>query len=222
MKFLITNKNIFNTQDAHKLDISDEFKGAINATKGNENKIRVVLNKADSINGQQLTRVYGALMWSLGRVFSHPEVPRVYLGSFWDQPLQHRDLETLLVSEKRDLLADLRDLPRNSIIRRINEVIRRARMAKTHALIIGHFKKEMPGFFGKTKQQNALLDNIEEEFAKVQMKNQLPKGDFPDPVHFREHLAQFKIDKLQKYDKKLMEKLDDVFSSNLGLDRNIA
>ena len=54
--------------DAHKLDISDEFKQAIDAVKAFDSKIRVVLNKCDQIGTQQLVRVYGALMWSLGKV----------------------------------------------------------------------------------------------------------------------------------------------------------
>ena len=32
-------------------------------------------------------RVYGALMWSLGKVFMTPEVCKVYVGSFNDKPL---------------------------------------------------------------------------------------------------------------------------------------
>ena len=62
--------------DPHKLDISDEFKEVIGALLGNEEKVRVCLNKADSVDQQQLLRVYGALMWSLGKVMNNPEVVR--------------------------------------------------------------------------------------------------------------------------------------------------
>lgn len=43
--------------DAHKLDISDELKKVITALKPHDDKMRVVLNKADQINSQQLMRV---------------------------------------------------------------------------------------------------------------------------------------------------------------------
>ncbi|GJP63951.1 hypothetical protein CLOP_g20978 [Closterium sp. NIES-67] len=70
--------------DPHKLDVSDEFKRVITSLHGNADKIRLVLNKADQVNTQQLMRVYGALMWSLGKVINTPEVMRVYIGSFSD------------------------------------------------------------------------------------------------------------------------------------------
>jgi hypothetical protein len=37
-------------------------------------QVRVILNKSDQVDQQQLMRVYGALMWSLGKVFRSPEV----------------------------------------------------------------------------------------------------------------------------------------------------
>lgn len=63
---------------------------------------RVLLNKADTIDTQQLMRVYGALMWSLGKVMQTPEVCRVYIGSFWEAPLSNFENRFLLeVSEER-------------------------------------------------------------------------------------------------------------------------
>ena len=93
--------------DAHKLDISDEFQAAIKALKGQDDKIRVVLNKADKVTSQQLMRVYGAMMWSLGKVVATPEVARVYIGSFWDGPCQNPAMEPFFKAEQADLLKDL-------------------------------------------------------------------------------------------------------------------
>lgn len=45
--------------------------------------------------------------------------------------------------------------------------MKRARAAKIHAYIISHLKKEMPSVMGKAKAQQRLIDNLEDEFAKV-------------------------------------------------------
>uniref|UniRef100_A0A803NYU5 Uncharacterized protein n=1 Tax=Cannabis sativa TaxID=3483 RepID=A0A803NYU5_CANSA len=200
--------------DPHKLDISDEFKRVISSLRGHDDKIRVVLNKADQVDTQQLMRVYGALMWSLGKVLNSPEVSRVYIGSFNDKPVKESALgpmgQELFEKEQDDLLADLVDIPKKACDRRINEFVKRARAAKMHAYIISHLKKEMPAMMGKAKTQQRLIDNLEDEFAKVQREFHLPPGDFPNVEHFREVLNGYSIDKFEKLKPKLIQGVDDM------------
>lgn len=44
--------------DPHKLDISDEFKRVISSLRGHDDKIRVVLNKADQVDTQQVRSLF--------------------------------------------------------------------------------------------------------------------------------------------------------------------
>ncbi|WJX96930.1 EH domain-containing protein 1 [Trifolium repens] len=200
--------------DPHKLDISDEFKRVIGSLRGHDDKIRVVLNKADQIDTQQLMRVYGALMWSLGKVLNTPEVVRVYIGSFNDKPINEGFVgplgQELFEKEQNDLLSDLVDIPRKACDGRINEFVKRARSAKIHAYIISHLKMEMPAMMGKAKVQQRLIDNLEDEFRKVQREFHLPVGDFPNVDHFRDVLSSYSIDKFDKLKPKMIQAVDDM------------
>ncbi|GAA5805173.1 P-loop containing nucleoside triphosphate hydrolase protein [Helicostylum pulchrum] len=203
--------------DSYKLDISNEFKMAIHSLKGQEEKIRVVLNKSDMVSQQQLMRVYGAMMWSLGKVVQTPEVMRVYLASFWNEkpPNCFEDCRELIEAESRDLLIDLKELRRNAAIRKVNEIVKRARLARVHAIIIGHLKKEMPAMFGKKKKQEALLKNLEQEFIKIQNKYHLPAGDFPNPEKFRQSLTLYDMDKFKPLKEDLIERVDEALAVDL-------
>ncbi|GAN06268.1 past-1 [Mucor ambiguus] len=203
--------------DSYKLDISNEFKMAIHSLKGQEEKIRVVLNKSDMVSQQQLMRVYGAMMWSLGKVVQTPEVMRVYLSSFWTEkpPNCFEDCRELIEAESKDLLVDLKELRRNAAIRKVNEIVKRARLARVHALIIGHLKKEMPSMFGKKKKQEKLLQHLDQEFIKIQNKYHLPAGDFPNPEKFRQNLALYDMDKFKNIKEDLLERVDEALAVDL-------
>ncbi|KAH9607232.1 hypothetical protein KSS87_021296 [Heliosperma pusillum] len=201
--------------DPYKLDISDEFKRVISSLQGHDDKIRVILNKADQVDTQQLMRVYGALMWSLGKVLNTPEVTRVYIGSFNDVPSNETAAanpmgQDLFIKEQNDLIADLKDIPKNACNRRVNEFVKRARAAKVHALIISHLKKEMPILIGKAKAQETLINNLD-----VQREFHLPAGDFPDVDNFREVLMDYNIDKFEKLRPKLIQTVDDMLSNDI-------
>lgn len=200
--------------DCAKLDISDEFKRVIMTLRGHDDKIRVILNKSDGVSSQQLMRVYGALMWSLGKVVPTPEVMRVYIGSFWNQPYQNQDNIKLFEAEQADLIRDLHTLPRNSAVRKINELVKRARLARVHAHIMGHLKGKMPSFFGKDTKKLELMQNLDAEFREVERIYKLPPGDFPDPQRFKVHMGDIDLDKMPKINTELFDKINEV----LGID----
>jgi len=193
--------------DAHKLDISDEFKRAIEVIKPQEDKIRIALNKADSLNQQQLIRVYGALMWSLAKIFNAPEVLRVYVGSFWDKPLQHDGNRELFEAEQDDLFDDLQGLPRFATVRKLNDIIKRTRLAKVHALIISHLRKEMP-MIGKDSKKKQLISHLDEVYVKLQKDHQIPATDFPDIKMMRQKLLEYDFMKFNSFDRKLIDRVD--------------
>lgn len=202
--------------DAHKLDISDEFRNVIQALKGHDEKIKIVLNKADGITNQQLMRVYGALMWSLGKVINTPEVMRVYVGSFWSPPADFERLNTdLITTEHQDLIHDLKGLPRQSAIRRVNELVKRARLVRVHAYIIESLRKELPSFFGRAAKQQKLINNLEEEFARIQKTFNLPIGDFPEVSAFKEVLRNVDLSQFPKLSTKMMASVDEALSVDL-------
>lgn len=199
--------------DAHKLDISDELKRVMELMIPHLDKIRIVLNKADSISTQQLMRVYGALMWSLGKVMNTPEVSRVYIGSFWDAPMQNTEQAELLQKEEMDLCHDIMALPQQAVMRRINEMVKRARSVKVHAYIIHYLRKQLPYTWGKREKQRRLIGRLDSEFLAAARRYGLPKGDFPPIEPFRQALYEIKdLSEFPKLDKKLVREMDKVFS----------
>ncbi|KAJ6666851.1 hypothetical protein lerEdw1_018853 [Lerista edwardsae] len=226
--------------DAHKLDISDEFSEVIKALKNHEDKMRVVLNKADQIETQQLMRVYGALMWSLGKIVNTPEVIRVYIGSFWSHPLHIPDNRKLFEAEEQDLFRDIQSLPRNAALRKLNDLIKRARLAKSqfgeigklvasvpewnkiflnksvHAYIISSLKKEMPSVFGKDNKKKELVNNLGEIYGRIEREHQISPGDFPNLKKMQEQLQAQDFSKFQPIKSKLLDAVEDMLANDIA------
>ena len=184
--------------DVQKLDISDEMSSAIKILQKYSDKIKVVLNKADSVSHQQLMKIYGALLWSLGKVIDTPEVTRVYIGSFWHEPLRNEDTAPLLEIEMADLLRDLAALPRHGAVRKINDIVKRVRMVLTHAKILDYIRNQMPSMFGKEKKKQQLLDNMADVFRQVMKVHNLSMGDFPEINKFKRDIGNMNFLELPK------------------------
>ncbi|CAH1712543.1 EH domain-containing protein 1 [Aphis gossypii] len=202
--------------DAHKLDISDEFRRSIEALRGHDDKIRIILNKADMIDHQQLMRVYGALMWSLGKVLQTPEVARVYIGSFWDKPLRYDGNRRLFEDEEQDLFKDLQSLPGNAALRKLNDLIKRARLAKVHAYIISALHKEMPALFRREGRKKELIKNLGTIYQNIQKEQQISPGDFPDLKKMQEVLVNLDFSKFQSLKPHLLEEVDKMLANDIA------
>jgi len=125
----------------------------------------------------------------------------------------------LFEKESRDLIEDLRTLPRNSAIRKVNELVKRMRLAKVHALIIGHLKSQMPSMWGFEKKQKELTDSIVEEFRKVQIQHNLPAGDFPNVERFKQKLigGDIKMTDFPKLKEKYVEAVDKALNNDIPM-----
>lgn len=87
-------------------------------------------------------------------MFNTPEVVKVYVGSFnaknqgadgSQQPWANNPLGAMLFEkEQQDLLNDLYAVPSRSTDRKVNEFVKRVRAARTHMLIVGNLRKQMP------------------------------------------------------------------------------
>jgi EH domain-containing protein 1 len=64
-------------------------------------------------------------------------------------------------------------------LRKLNDLIKRARLAKVHAYIISELRNEMPSVFGKDSKKKDLIKNIGTVYDRLQREHQISPGDFP-------------------------------------------
>ena len=180
--------------DPNKLDISDEFREVLEELKVHQSKVRVILNKADEIEPQKLMRVYGALMWSLGSIIKTPEVPRVYIGSFWDAPFRNPGMAALMEAEESDLVQELASLPEDNVMNKINEIARRARLVQVHVHLMSYMRDQVTSkWVGRKQAQEWVCSpaGMHYCYAQTLRLHSLSRGDFPDGEKLARQLADY-------------------------------
>ncbi len=193
---------VFFLFDPTKLDAGMELRMLFkHALRGFENRIRIVLNKADTVGPQELMRVYGSLFWNLSNLIGTTEPPRVYVSSFWDQPYRPGTNHELFTDEKSDLLYDLIEVvPLQSLDKRVTSVLRRCQEVLIHCLVVSYLRSKMPKVFGKDKAKKELLANLPQSYQDIAAKWKLPVTDFPDPADYQAFFDKFEITKFPDMD----------------------
>lgn len=113
-------------------------------------------------------------------------------------------------------MRDLRDLPRNSAVRKINELVKRVRLAKVHAYIMGYLKDQMPVLMGKERKQEELLNDLGNVFRSVMKRYNLAPGDFPDLDQYRSRLREeMDFSKFPKLKPQIMDQVESVLAHDI-------
>lgn len=262
------------------------LQGVIRALRDHDDKIRVVLNKADTVSTPELARVYGAMMWSLSKAIESPEVVRVYLGSFRAGDLRNPDSEMapVLRADQAGLLKDLRvsgwralhhchsyfssliacaagvavafvallpvllrshsaslpsppplspaafleyhilqQLPRAATVRRINDLVKRARKVRVHAKLISRLREQLHWFWlprswhvaAWTKAVSDLVGDIAAVKLRGGTWQGIASGDLPDPAVFQDAALSLDIYRLHDMDGDKLRSLEKSLATEL-------
>ncbi|CAD5216559.1 unnamed protein product [Bursaphelenchus okinawaensis] len=194
--------------DTTKLDMSDEFKQVLKGLTGNDEKIKIVLNKADCVSPSELVRVRGALMWGLSKIIDTPEVPKVYIGSFTDE-LKNPNIMSVFKSDYMDLFHEIEQTPTRSLARKVNDMIKRAKKVKLHARIMTEIMRLKRISKGNGPPMKALTTPVVKlAFFNVQKDLAITDYDMPNFQNFLEKGKLTQAKHWNKINKKEMEKLD--------------
>ena len=173
--------------DTGKTDISDELKSIINEMFEFHGRFRIILNKVDMIEQKELVRVYGSLMWSIGRIIPSPEVSRIYLCS------QVGSGE--FAQEDNDAIAALvMNVHKNSLSRKVGSFFKRVRLLRAHILVLLYLKKRVPWVWGIQSKKLAMTrsEELRGVYRHISLKYDIPESDFP-PVKLMSDLLSVKM-----------------------------
>lgn len=118
--------------------------------------------------------------------------------------------------EEQDLFRDLQSLPKNAALRKLNDLIKRARLAKVHAYIISELRNEMPSVFGKDSKKKDLIKNLGNIYDRLQREHQISPGDFPDLKKMQESLQNQDFAKFHSLKLPLLESVDRMLAVDIA------
>ena len=127
---------IFLFVDSNKLELSGDFQQIVQMIRDYDDKLRIVLNKTDLVDEEELIRLYGALMWFLGRTLELKEVIQIYLGSFWGKVVKNDSKRKLYEFDEFRIFEDMANLPKETLLRKANLLVKRAQEITIHAFVI--------------------------------------------------------------------------------------
>lgn len=199
---------IFFLFDSQRLDISTELQRCLQSLSAHTNKIRIVLNKMDTVGETEFHKVHGALIWALAKVIKTPEVVRVYHGSYGAETLPDNANNKIFEKDRQDLLQELEDLPRTRTIRKLDDMLDRVTRATQHARVMNELSDEWrKKIFKKDAKKKELIAHLARIHEQVQQKYNLMMPKVLDLSHMQKVLQKLKFKNIVHVEESLFEKL---------------
>ncbi|KAM6972155.1 sarcalumenin [Aplochiton taeniatus] len=183
---------IFLVFDPTKLDVGGELEMLFRQMKGRESQIRIILNKADNLNTQDLMRVYGALFWSMAPLIKVTEPPRVYVSSFWPQDYAADTSRALFMKEETSLLEDLNQVIENQLENKIAFVRQHGIRVRIHALLVDRYLQTYHERLGWFSDPHEVFRDVVSDpdkyyiFKSILAKTNISKFDLPDKEAYQD------------------------------------
>ncbi|KHJ44657.1 hypothetical protein D918_05324 [Trichuris suis] len=114
-----------------------------------EYKIMVILNKIDTVDWNELDKLRSSLMWSLSVTLRMVDANEILLLSSLPEKCKRPEMISMIYRHQDKLLAKLSDFPFSIHVRFLHEIVYRARLARTYALICNALPHHVPTVKGK-------------------------------------------------------------------------
>uniref|UniRef100_A0A0K0F5M2 Dynamin_N domain-containing protein n=1 Tax=Strongyloides venezuelensis TaxID=75913 RepID=A0A0K0F5M2_STRVS len=118
-------------------------------------KIKVILNKSDTISPDSLLKVRENLLWQLAKVINTYDIVNLYYGSYWDYDYDETFMTTIIKKDQKEFEKDINEFAKHFKNTRIGQIQKRARKIRfyyhLHSLFLKkHFRIKQKKDWAKT------------------------------------------------------------------------
>jgi len=212
--------------DVNKMGVSTEMKTVLDNIQGNEEKIRIVFNKSDTVDERDLAGSLAGLRHNLAKSMPTPEVPEVYVTSLDSLANEYKvDNKTFVdwfSKDKEKLLKDIERIRSNTYSRKVNNLDKRARMVRNHAYVMMKLREEQRKCLSlfrrnlRAQDKEKLISLVPDLYRAVQMEQNKSPQEFISVRYLQDKLNHaVDLNNLPKLGKKDIEKSYSRIEKNL-------
>ncbi|CAL4166351.1 unnamed protein product, partial [Meganyctiphanes norvegica] len=208
-----------------QLKIIGILKKKINFLKSIDNYVSIINLSGVTSKDLYSGKITGDIFYELKEMVTEKTPGQIYKRSLQTKiRTKPPAFKRFFKEEKQDLFNKLHSIPRNVACRKLDDLIIRARLAKTHAYIITELEKEalnihvastwIPSVF-KSNKQTDVIDKLEEIYKKLKRDHNMSPGDFPRIKRMQEQLQGKDFWKFKKIELNLLNDVDKMLDEDI-------